>query len=196
MKQDTWEWSTAISSRVTHCAWRGLLARLGEACIEGALLTSLLLFYSKRSYKNPLGLKVQHKVLTQGKGPQIYMGQAQHSTSGRGIWHGVWTFSTGYFYCAAAGHPEPESNAGVKNKVDKASELWEVTAPFRKRSLASYSTCAMHLNCACCRVPCCVASRPRTTRASKLLSKTGSTWLSCWPSFYKMDFIPVLSLLN
>lgn len=38
----------------------------------GALLPSLLLFYSKMSYKNPLGLKVQHKILTQGKGPQKY----------------------------------------------------------------------------------------------------------------------------
>lgn len=38
----------------------------------GALRPSLLLFYSKMSYKNPLGLKVQHKILTQGKGPQKY----------------------------------------------------------------------------------------------------------------------------
>lgn len=60
-------------------------------------------------------------------------------------------------------------------------------APVLKRPLASYSTCALRLNCACCRsLAVCDAGWREAVHdnaGTELLSKTGGTWLSCPPSF-------------
>lgn len=85
---------------------------------------SVLLFHSKRSYKDLLGLKVQLKILTQGKGPQKYT-WGQRSTQAlkeRPAW------SVNFLYrillLCSAGHPEPESDTGgARNKVNKAAGL-------------------------------------------------------------------------